>query len=207
MSVRILSAAAVVLISTGCLCAQEPPEPNQEALDMEQEAKFREVRDLKTDKVQRIPIEQVQQSFDYVIDINTPKNLKLGEQFHVVFTIPELRCDEVEFKYEIGFDPGIRVIDGPAPVKALYRVGDVPKLECLIQKVAPGGQGIGIYVVFYKHGEVVGYGGSGRILNQSEMVPEEPALTDDAYYKRRDAAAKAKAKSEAEAPKETKIRN
>jgi hypothetical protein len=185
MTNRSLSILALSIPSLVSLNAQEPTPLSEEERVMNEEVKFREVRCLKTNKAIRIPCEQVQQTFDS-IGINTPRNLQPGEQFSVTFRIPEIQLDEVELKYEISSSSGIRVIEGPKPLKPLFRKGDAPTLTSLIQKIAPGHQALGIFVVFYHRGKIVGYGSSGVQVNEHEAEPVEPTIRDEAWEKRKD---------------------
>lgn len=172
---------------------------------MNEEAKFRDVRCLKTNKTLRLPVGQIQQCFDENIRINTPNSLKLGEQVLVTFKFPELQLDDVELKFEIGSSEGVRILQGPAPLKSCYRKGEVLELTCLIQKIAPLSQTLWIYVVFYHQGKVIGYGSDQRVLNSHEVEAIEPSIRDEAWRKRKgDAEKERKAR---ELPRQPSIRN
>lgn len=204
MNQRMLPLFALSIVSITSLSAQIPTPLSDEERDMNEAAKFREVRCLKTNKIIRLPVEQIKETFDS-ISINTPRNLQQGEQFLVSFRIGEIQLDEVELKYEIRSSSGVRILEGPQPLKPLFMKGDAPKLTCRIQKIAPGVQTLGISVVFYHLGNIVGYGSSGSVMNEHEVEHVEPTVRDEVWEKRKDK--EAKERKLRELPPQPTIRN
>lgn len=153
---------------------------------MNEDAKFREVRCLKTDRILRIPVEQIQQYFDESSITGMPRNMEPGEECLVTFNLGELWLDEVELKYEIAPSSGFRIIEVPQPLKPIFRKGDVPKFQFRMRKIARGIQGVQIDVVFYHKGMIVGYGRSMAGVNTHEVESVEPTGRDEAWEKRKE---------------------